>query len=264
MNRKAVTNDLSLDLKLNGDLNSIDATTVVKGLDLLRKLVVSFSPENSPVKMGKLEEGSSVTGILVTDCLSARVSTGIEHIRTRKTIPSGWTSKEAKIVKQLAQLSNRDGVDSVELLRSNGSVRNSLDAELISAVKVALQKTPITIGSVIGELYSYQVTQRGLVAKLRESLSDNEVKVNFNEDLDEEIRGHLRQRVEISGILTRHPESNRAEEIDAKTVEALNRPADKINPRGIWRDLAREGATTENIMAAIRGEGYDEVNGKRK
>ncbi|MCT2338587.1 hypothetical protein [Corynebacterium sp. p3-SID1056] len=264
MNHKAVSNDLSLDLKLNGDLNSIDATTVIRGLDLLRKLVAGLSPEGSPIKMGKLEEGSSVTGVLVSGHLSARISTGIEHIRSQRTMPSGWTSREAKIVRDLAQLSKRAGVESVELLQSNQSTRTPLDPELISAVNETLDRTAITIGSVIGELYSYHVTQRGLVAKLRESLSGNEVKVNFKEDLDEEVRSHLRQEVEISGILTRHPESHRAEEIDAKSVESLNRPAHKINPRGIWRDLANEGATTESMMAAIRVEGYDEVNWKRK
>lgn len=245
----------ALELKLNGEMGAIDAKTVVDGLELLRKLVGSFTPGQGPVKMASLRSGSTVTGVAASPEVEESILQAIDSIRDHKELPSNWSSKQATLLQNLAKLSNRSGVDSTELLGSSSMRAAQLDSALFESIQEAMKKTPISIGSVVGKLYSYQDGAKGLSARLRDSLTNEDVRVLFDEDLDEAIRSNLRGLVEVSGILKRHPETNAPEEINAKSIEAVPIKAAPISGRGIWRRLKEEGTTTQNIMGALRAEG---------
>ncbi|MBP3947306.1 hypothetical protein [Corynebacterium sp. Marseille-P3884] len=245
----------ALELKLNGEMGAIDAKTVVDGLELLRKLVGSFTPGQGPVKMASLRSGSAVTGVVATPEVETTILRAIDSIRDHKEMPSNWSSKQATLLQDLAKLSNRSGVDSTELSGSSSLRVTQLDSALLASIQEAMKKTPISIGSVVGTLYSYQVSAKGLSAKMRDSLTNEDVRVLFDEDLDEAIRSNLRGLVEVSGVLKRHPETNAPEEISAKSVEALPIKTVPVSGRGIWRRLKEEGTTAQDMMRALRSEG---------
>ena len=106
----------------------------------------------------------------------------------------------------------------------------------------------------IRDSYSYQDSAKGLSARLRDALTNEDVRVTFGEDLDASIRRNLRNVVEISGLLKRHPETNSPEEIEAKSVDAVSAKPALASGRGIWRRLKDEGVTTHDIMRELRSE----------
>ena len=115
----------ALELKLNGEMGAIDAKTVVDGLELLRKLVGSFTPGRGPVKMASLRSGSAVTGVVATPEVETTILRAIDSIRDHKEMPSNWSSKQATLLQDLAKLSNRSGVDSTGLSGSFQSARHA-------------------------------------------------------------------------------------------------------------------------------------------
>lgn len=244
----------AVELRLNGELGGIDAKTVADGLELLRKLVGSFNPGGGPVKMASLRTGSTVTGVAASPATEESIIHAIELIREKQVLPSNWSSKQATLLRELAKLSNRSGVDSAEILGRATKSSSLLDSALENSIQEAMKKTPISIGSVVGKLYSYQDSARGLSARLRDQLTNEDVRVNFDEALDQAIRKNLRQVVEISGVLKRHPETNAPEEVDAKSVEVVLPMSNPTSGRGIWKRLKDDGLTTRDLIREIRSE----------
>ncbi|MDK8662709.1 hypothetical protein [Corynebacterium coyleae] len=244
----------AIELKLNGELEEIDAKTVAEGLDLLRKLVGSFNPDGGPVKMASLRAGSSVTGVVASPATEEAIIQAVEMIREKQTLPSNWSSRQAALLRELAKLPNRNGVDSAEILGLTTEQSLRLDAALLKSVQEAMKTTPLSIGSVVGKLRSYKDGTTGLSATLRDQLTNQDVRITFGEDLDEEIRKYLRQIVEISGVMKRHPESNMPEEVDAISIEVVPTSSAAVSGRGIWRRLKDEGLTSQSIMRELRSE----------
>ncbi len=242
-----------VELKLNGELGGIDAKTVAEGLELLRKLVGSFNPDGGPVKMASLRTGSTVTGVAAPPAAEQAIIHAVDLIRTKQVLPPNWSSRQATLLRDLAKLSHRNGVDSAEILGLTTKRSLQLDSVLLKSIQEAMKKTPISIGSVVGKLHSYKDGSNGLSATLRDELTNKDVRVTFDEDLDEAIRMNLRRIVEVSGLLKRHPESNAPEEIDAKNVEAVPSPT-AVSGRGIWKRLRDEGMTTQAIMRELRAQ----------
>ncbi|WJY68464.1 hypothetical protein [Corynebacterium auris] len=243
-----------IELKLNGELSGIDAKTVADGLDLLRKLVGSFTPNGGPVKMASLRTGSTVTGVIATPEAEDSILYGIELVRNRQVLPVNWSSKQATLLRELARLSRRSGVASAEILGRNTERALPLDSALDASIQEAMKKAPTSIGSVVGKLHSYQDSAQGLSATLRDHITHQNVRVTFDEDLDAAIRQNLRRVVEVSGVLKRHPESNAPEEVDAKSVEAMPSIPTPVSGRGIWRRLKDKGVTARDIMHELRAE----------
>lgn len=244
----------AVELKLNGELGGIDAKTVALGLELLRKLVGSFNPDGGPVKMASLRTGSTVTGVAAPPATEEAIIHAADLIREKQVLPQNWSSKQAALLRDLAKLSNRSGVDSAEILGRTTERALPLDSALLKSIQEAMKKTPMSIGSVVGKLHSYKDGPNGLSATVRDHLTNKDVRVNFAEDLDEAIRMNLRRIVEVSGVLKRHPESNAPEEVDAKSIEAVPPKTTVVSGRGIWKRLKDEGVTTQVILRELRAE----------
>ncbi|QYH19462.1 hypothetical protein JKI95_10310 [Corynebacterium aquatimens] len=221
----------AIELKLNGELEAIDAKTVADGIELLRKLVGSFDPSGAPVKMASLRTGSTVTGVAAPPEAEESILHAIEMIRANQVLPANWSSKQADLLRELTKLSSRSGVESAEIVGRTNNRSSQLDSVLMESIQEAMRKTPISIGSVVGKLYSYQDSAKGLSARLRDALTNEDVRVTFGEDLDASIRRNLRNVVEISGLLKRHPETNSPEEIEAKSVDAVSAKPARLRPR---------------------------------
>lgn len=243
----------AVELKLNGELGGIDAKTVAEGLELLRKLVGSFNPDGGPVKMASLRTGSTVTGVAAPRAAEEAIIHAADLIREKQVLPPHWSSRQATLLRDLAKLSHRNGVDSAEILGLTTERSLQLDSALLKSIQEAMKKTPISIGSVVGKLHSYRDGINGLSATLRDELTNRDVRVTFGEDLDEAIRMNLRRKVEVSGLLKRHPESNVPEEVDAKSIETIHPPI-AFSGRGIWKRLKDEGVSTQAIMRELRVE----------
>ncbi|WP_151640334.1 hypothetical protein [Corynebacterium sp. 11A] len=254
MDSQDIRETRSLNLVLNGTLQDMDAKTVLEGLELLTKLVKSFS--NEPVKMGLLDEGSSITGVIVSPELEAEVLDGVARLRDGGSIPENWTFKQVRFVRDLTRLESKVGVTGVKLSTSYGSGDAFLDEPLREAIDAILEKIPISLGSVTGELYSYSANDKRFRARLHPSAGGPMVKISFNEDLDEEIRNGLRQKVSIYGLLKRHPETHVVEEVDARRVKILKTPRLVRSGRGIWKGAKEQGVTVDELMSAIRGEDW--------
>ncbi|QPK78314.1 hypothetical protein G7Y31_06910 [Corynebacterium lizhenjunii] len=252
MNHQDTGDTRSLNLVLNGTLQSMDAQTVLKGLELLTSLVAGFT--DKPVKMGALEEGSSITGVIVSPKVEAEILAGIAQLRDGEAIPENWTLKQVQNVRDLTRLESKAGVTGVKLHPSYGSESVSLDAPLRDAIDGIVKKIPLSLGSVTGELYHYSANNGRFRARLHPSSGGPKVNISFTEELDEELRNGLRQKVSIYGILKRHPETHVIEEIDARRIE-IREPSGPARPgRGIWKDLKDQGVTVDGLMGAIRGE----------
>lgn len=243
----------AVELKLNGELGGIDAKTVAEGLELLRKLVGSFNPDGGPVKMASLRTGSTVTGVAAPLAAEEAIIQAADLIREKQMLPPNWSSKQAALLRDLAKLARRNGVDSAEILGLTTERSLQLDSVLLKSIQEAMKRAPISIGSVVGKLHSYRDGVNGLSATLRDELTKKDVRVTFDEDLDEAIRMNLRGIVEVSGLLKRHPESNVPEEVDAKSIERVLPPT-AVSGRGIWKRLRDEGMTTQTIMRELRAE----------
>lgn len=242
----------ALSLKLDGTLQDMDAKTVLTGLELLTKLVASFTDE--PVKMGILEEGSAVTGVLAPPAVEAEVLDGIAHLRDGGTIPENWTFKQVQWVRDLTKLESKSGVTGVRLSPSDASVDVHLDASLREAIESIFKKIPLSLGSVTGELYYYSANKGQFHAKLHPVSGGPIVKISFTEELDEELRSGLRGQVSVYGLLKRHPETHVVEEVDARRIRVIRSEAPARSGRGIWTDLKEQGVTVDALMKAIRGE----------
>lgn len=243
----------AVELKLNGDLGGIDAKTVAEGLELLRKLVGSFNPDGGPVKIATLRTGSTVTGVAAPPAAEKAIIHAVDLIREKQVLPPNWSARQATLLRDLAKLSHRTGINSAEILGLTTERSLQLDSVLVKSIQEAMKKTPVSIGSVVGKLHSYKDGPKGLSATLRDELTNKDVRVTFGEDLDEAIRLNLRQKVEVSGLLKRHPESNVPEEVDAKSIEPVPSPT-SVSGRGIWKRLKDEGLTTQVIMRELRAE----------
>lgn len=129
-----------IELKLNGEQSGIDAKTVADGLDLLRKLVGSFTPNGGPVEMASLRTGSTVTGVIAAPKAEDSILYAVELVRKRQVLPVNWSSKQAALLRDLAGLSHRCGVASAEILERSTERALPLDSALDAAIRQYLRR----------------------------------------------------------------------------------------------------------------------------
>lgn len=242
----------SLSVVLEGNLQDMDASRVVNALTLLTRLVRSFSTPDEPIKMGVLQEGSSVMGVLTSPEISQGIMSGIDTLEKESTVPPDWNWTQIKHVRDLARLDDVAGIESVSIASSQASAAKRLTSQLVKSIDQMLKDLPLSLGSVTGELYAYQAGDRGLQAKIQPEGSGPYVKVNFTEELDSEIRDALRKNVNIYGLLKRCRESNSVLEVDAHCITVIPAAKPAINGLGIWEELKAEGVTVEDLMHSIR------------
>lgn len=248
----------SLHLILGGTLQDMDSSTVIKGLDLLTKLVKGFT--DGPIRMAALEQGSAVTGVLVPPDVKAEIFDGLSTIREHHALPSHWSLGQVRNLRKLAELADSPGVESVKLNWPDNADSHVLDNDLIEAIESSLRGVTYSLGSVSGTLYSYSCSN---TEKLQARLRPREggfVNVTFNESLDQSIREALRKDVSIYGLLKRIPENYSIQEIDARDIRILNPSPSPINGLGIWREARDQGVTVEDYMRMIRGEEVEDRN----
>ncbi|WP_257161764.1 hypothetical protein [Corynebacterium cystitidis] len=243
-----------LSLVLDGTLQDMDPSTILRGLDLLTKLVRGFTDQ--PIKVAEFREGSLITGLLVPASVETDVHNGLAHLRISNSIPPNWTLKQVQHVRDLTKLESKAGVTAVSLSTSKGTDNVVLDQPLAKAIDSILKAVPISLGSVTGELFSYSARDGNLHARLRPVSETGPVKVNFTEELDADIRTGLRQTVSIYGMLTRHPETHVVEEIDAHRIRIVKAAGHQHSGRGIWKDIKQRGVTVDKLMKEIRGEDW--------
>ncbi|GAA1472593.1 hypothetical protein P4N68_06975 [Corynebacterium felinum] len=244
--------DRAVSIKLNGELDEIEAKTVITALELLTKLVQDFLPSSTKVTMAKLEEGSAILGVHVDEEIEQRLTKGIYQILEDREIPSDWSLKQVKNVHDLAKLSQRSGVESVALVDHENRVLNVLDNSLINAVEKALKELPYSLGSVRGELYSYSASSPTFVAKLRSEARHGVVRIEFDEDLDPQVRSLLRKNVDVYGLIQRHPESNQISYVRVRRIEQAPDTPNYLSGRGIWRDCAPDGISAVELVRRMR------------
>ncbi|MDO4928554.1 MAG: hypothetical protein Q3976_05755 [Corynebacterium sp.] len=244
-------NKTSLNLVLSGRTNDIDAAAVARGLDLLIKLVQSFT--NETPKLSTLKEGSAITGVEVELQLEEEIHQGVSLLREHQSLPNGWTLGQAKYIQDIAKLTGYSGVEAVGLSRLD-EPRTQLDKSLIEAISKIPESAPLEYGSVDGVLESYSARGGRLTARLRPLIGKNSIKVNFDEALDEDIRQGLRKTVNIYGAVISNPNDYEAEEIDAHEVTILDLDEEQESLRGIWSDLREQGITSDELMRGIRDD----------
>lgn len=255
------TNQVTMSLVLGGNLTDMEATTIAKALDLFSKLVKGLTPDGTPPTMAALNEGSAILGLSMPAATEQTILDGITWMTSHTTLPAGWDTNSVERLRDLAKLTTRPGVDSAKLHTTTTPNKVILDKAVLDAARAILDHQPHGYGSVTGELYAYTSTPKELSAKLRLDLDGSSVTIAFGDELDEQVRGWLRQTVTVHGHLTLHHETYAVTAVDAEEI-TLEEPAPTgaLAPGlGIWSDLKDQGVTVADLMKAIRGDNWQET-----
>lgn len=236
-------------LTLEGELQSFSAITVAESLRHLAQLVESFPTHEGSAKLATLREGSAVTGVLTNAETAVTLSDGIAHLHDHESVPEAWSIDQARSFKKLidATVSRHEATLTVD--RSSAI---SLDSRLRDAVSKAVSNIPKSIGTVIGELTRYNGAGPSKFAGLLQEGTQKIIDVGLGENLWQDVIQNMHQRVEIAGLVTRHPETNQIEKILARSIEELPEKGSPISGLGIWQDVDFRGQSPEEIVRHLR------------
>lgn len=241
------TSDGNIMLKLNGPTNSIDLKTLATAIDELAQLVGALPSQEDAVKLGGLMTGSAKIAVDTTRAVACEMEDGLDQLRQTRRRPNGWTLRQLQALRKIIEAGKKgDGAE----LSVNGTRTQvyPLDTDLREAIKEAIERSRISIGSVRGVIDRYNGHSRTRSAKLVQELTGKTITLKFKEEMTGSIFDAMHNRVEVRGLLTRNPETNQVEEADVRGIRIL--PAEKISGQGIWRgmDLGEDG----DIEAMIR------------
>lgn len=251
-----LSNQSTLTLTLSGNPESIDAGTISTAIDLLVKLVKSFSRLGELVQIGKLSNDGLTAGVLISPKVEEEILNGICVLRNSSELPANWTVQQMQYINELSELQRNAGVEGVYFTPSNSPTNIPIDGELVQSIEKALRSIPFSYGSVIGELFEYRASGEALQAKLLDRKTKEVVTVEFDESLDNAIRNLLRHQVVVYGLLQRYPDTGKVKIVRTKKIQEMPEPTKKVSGRGIWSDLQVEGMDSVAVVRSMREETY--------
>lgn len=236
-------------LTLEDDIQQFDAVTVAESLRHLAQLVESFPTHEGKAKLATLREGSAVTGVLTNDQTSESLSDGLVYLRDQQRVPEAWAISQVRSLRKVIEITADS--DRVSLKVADHQPL-ALDSGMKVAIAKALTRIPKSIGSVIGELTRYNGSGQTRTAGLEQEGTKNAVEISLGEDLWQLVTRYMHQRVEIAGLVTRHPETNVIERVRARSITKLSPQGALVSGLGIWESIDSYAQSPEEIVRHLR------------
>lgn len=236
-------------LTLQGDIRQFDAVTVAESLRHLAHLVESFPTHEGKAKLATLREGSAITGVLTDDQTSEFLSTRLIYLRDKQRVPKAWAIAQVRSLTKIIEITADS--DRVSLKVADHQPLD-LDNGMKAAIAKALMRIPKSIGSVVGELTRYNGSGQTRTAGLEQEGTNNVVEISLGEDLWQLVTRYMHQRVEIAGLVTRHPETNVIERVRARSITQLAPQGALVSGLGIWESIDSYAQSPEEIVRHLR------------
>lgn len=207
----------SVQLKLAGKTEEIDATALADSLSDTIKLIRSIGGKNTQCSIGDLRTGSVVIDICAPTETVETVFSGLESIQRGQPMPRCWTDRSLEILSRMGGLLDRTGVTDVFLGPPSHPIR--LDREFQKKVSIAIAPKLRSIGHVNGRLFRYDNRKGVTKAALELPDTNTVVEVLASESLAAQLIQCLEKDTQVFGVLHRQPGSNRILKVDAQRIQ---------------------------------------------
>lgn len=236
-------------LTLEGDIRQFDAIGVADSLRHLAQLVESFPTHEGKAKLAMLQEGSAVTGVLTNDQTSVSLTNGMIYLRDKERVPKAWSIAQVRSLRKILETTVDSNRASLKIADHQPF---ALDTAMRDAIRKALTRIPKSIGSVVGELTRYNGAGHTKTAGLEQENTSDAVEISLGEELWQLVTKYMHQRVEIAGIVTRHPETNAIEKVRARSITKLPPQGARVSGLGIWESIDSYAQAPEEIVRQLR------------
>lgn len=237
-----------LELKLGGVCGEIDAHAVSKALDSLVKMVQSVTTQEQPqpVLLSNLAIGSAILAMKTEPEETAILTDGLKTLQTKSVLPDGWNLTTVAALKELYDITRRDGVAEVSLSTNNFLIEiNPEIAENASKVSGSLVTS---LGSVRGKLYRYS-SQKGYEASLKDDMTGSAIKLEFTAEIAAQVRTMLDEHVVVWGRLSRLIYDQKPTRIEVTGIKQAKKK--HSTPRPIHEGLGILGSDWTNGMGSV-------------
>src|SRR5699024_5311960 len=180
---------------------------------------------------------------------SRRLQKGISHLGKEQSMPDSWSIAQVRSLEKIVETAGGGRGATLKIADDEAKV---LDAGFKEAISQAMTQAPKSIGSVIGELTRYNGSGRTRLAGLQQENTGKSVEVSLDGELWESAIKLMHERVEIAGLVTRHPETNVIEKVSARSITALPYSGVAAAVLGIWQDIEFDEENTEETVRQLR------------
>lgn len=236
-------------LTLDGHIHEINAVILSESLRDLARLVEGFPTHAGSAKLATLREGSAITGVLTDYETTKRLADGIAHLRRQARIPDSWSISQVRSLERIVETGINGRGASLKIAAGKSQV---LDLNLKEAISKAITRVPKSVGSVVGELKRYNGAGQVRMAGLQQEGTGNSVDVSLDENLWEVVIKFMHQRVEVAGILTRHPETNVIESVRVRSITELPKKDELTSGLGICERVDPYDVDPVEIIRTLR------------
>lgn len=229
-------------LTLQGDMRQFDAVVIAESLRHLANLVESFPSHEGRAKLATLRQGSAVTGVLTNDRTASSLEAGLIDLRDSARVPDAWSMAQVRSLERIIETTAQSDLVYINVAAGSSIV---LDTHMKEATSKALKSLPKSLGSVVGELTRYNGSGQTKTAGLVQEDLEKTVEISLEQDLWQLVAQYMHQRVEVTGILTRHPETHAIERVSARSITPLPARGALVSGIGIWETLASHDESAE-------------------
>lgn len=229
-------------LKLEGQAGTIHARSLHDALgavlDLLEDAERSSAGHLRPWSLSTLKESSAVAGFAHPAAAPTleTLAVGLDTLRDRATIPTGWSTRMVDRVRRLGRLAGSGGAEGIQISLPKRELSWMVDTRMTSHADRALSAAEVTFGTVSGFVDSWRIRNGRRVGM---TLDDGgTLTATFPKSLEERIQTQaIGHRIEVWGELERNAEGQPVGLVIADFAVAAQRLA--IPPsraRGLFRE----------------------------
>ncbi|WP_140398408.1 hypothetical protein [Brachybacterium massiliense] len=247
-----------IELNLQGRPETIDLRALRDALKHLTSTVESVATDRDiDLPITDLRVGSAKATFAVEDEVQDSLVRGLVYVQKERRRPEGWTRQTLKSLMGLSDVPRRFGLDGVEL-GLHGS-KWTLDQELESAIRAALDEVSLSLGGIRGRLCSYSaLSGRQRTARIEIDGSAKSVEIKFDKSLTKDVAANIEMEVEAWGLISRDVDSDVIVKLDLYGLKVLDDQGALLdNPDalvGLARGASLGGLSSEEWVRELRSE----------